>query len=167
MDNHRSKLNQLTNLYLYNHFISDGHCEGDIKIMPIEKISACDWISSTSRRLDREAYWCRELCTLYPYDNVRGVGNISKMIKEGLIVSTLFNKREKSPENEFHRTRRKVDWDDLTVRLENLLLNYTSNFFVLILEVSSSAYHGDACLSCGALCRIGDVHMLCLIAFYI
>ena len=32
--------------------------------------------------VEREDYWCRELCTFYPYglnDNVRGVGNISKM----------------------------------------------------------------------------------------
>ena len=38
-------------------------------------------------RLGREDYWCRELCTYYPYglnDNVRGIGNISK--KPGLVV---------------------------------------------------------------------------------
>ena len=42
-------------------------------------------------------YWCRELCTYYPYglnDNVRGVGNISKM-KVELVVNTLFNKHKR------------------------------------------------------------------------
>ena len=48
--------------------------------MPIEKIvDTGNKVSSTSKRLERDDYWCRELCTFYPYglnDNVRGVGNI-------------------------------------------------------------------------------------------
>ena len=35
-NNHRSKLKQLCDLYLYNHFNSDGHNIEDIRIMPIE-----------------------------------------------------------------------------------------------------------------------------------
>ena len=48
--------------------------------MPIEKVTPVDRASVASVRLEREDYWCRELCTYYPYglnDNVRGVGNIS------------------------------------------------------------------------------------------
>ena len=47
---------------------------------------------------DLKDYWCRELCTYYPYglnSNVRGVGNISK--QHGLVVHTLFHR---SLENE-------------------------------------------------------------------
>ena len=35
MNNHRNRLKQLGNFYLYNHFNSDGHCLDDILIMPI------------------------------------------------------------------------------------------------------------------------------------
>ena len=77
LNNHRSSLKRPTNLYLY-HFSSDGHSEDDICIIPIEEITPGDSANVTSVRLEREDYWCRELCTYYPYglnDNVRGVGN--------------------------------------------------------------------------------------------
>ena len=51
--------------------------------------------SPTSMTLEREDYWCRELCTYYPYglyDNVKGVGNIPKMKAELL---TLFNRERR------------------------------------------------------------------------
>ena len=68
----------MDNLYLYNHFTSDGHTEDDMCIMPIEKIDYMgNKSASTSKRLERENYWCIELCTYYPYglnDNVRGRG---------------------------------------------------------------------------------------------
>ena len=38
LNNHRNRLKNMTNLYLYNHFSSNGHTENDISIMPIEKI---------------------------------------------------------------------------------------------------------------------------------
>ena len=63
-------------------------------IMPIEKIDDMGTkLASTSKRLEREDYWCRE-CTDYPYglnDNVRGMGNISKM-KTDMVVNRLFHK---------------------------------------------------------------------------
>ena len=46
--------------------------------MDVEKITPGDKASVGSIRLEGEDYWCRELCTYYPYglnDNVRGVGN--------------------------------------------------------------------------------------------
>ena len=73
-----------------------------MSIMPIEELPSNDRVSATSQRLEREDYWCRELCTYYPYglnDNVCGVGNISK--QHGLVVySSLFNKRQRKFENE-------------------------------------------------------------------
>ena len=72
-----------------------------MSIMPIEELPSNDRVSATSQRLEREDYWCRELCTYYPYglnDNIRGVGNISK--QHGLVVYTLFNKRQRKFENE-------------------------------------------------------------------
>ena len=95
MNNHRNSLKKLTNLYLYHHFSSDGHSVDDISIIPIEEITSSDRVSATSKRLEREDYWCRELCTYYPYglnDNVRGVGNISKQhFMEGLGLTTLYD----------------------------------------------------------------------------
>ena len=38
MNNHRNRLQQLANFYLYNHFNSDGHSLDDISIMPIEAV---------------------------------------------------------------------------------------------------------------------------------
>ena len=68
-------------LYLYHHFSSDGHTLDDISIMPIEEVvlKPNDVISLPNKRLQREEYWYRELCTVYPYglnDNVKGVGNV-------------------------------------------------------------------------------------------
>jgi hypothetical protein len=119
----------LTNLYLYNHFSSDGHSEDDISIMPIEEITASDRVSLTSRRLERDGYWCRELCTIYPYglNDVRKVGNISKR-KDELVVNTLFNKQRKFRKRRC-RKRAKLDLNDLTTRLENLLDDYKSRTF--------------------------------------
>ena len=127
MNNHRNRLKKLTNLY---HFSSDGHSEDDISIMPIEEVITNDRVSSNSTRLEREDYWCRELCTFYPYglnDNVRRVGNISKC-KEELVVNKLFNKQQRK-----FRKRTKANLKDLTMRVENLLDNYLL-LLVLMLE---------------------------------
>ena len=99
--------------------------------MPIEEITPGDRTNVTSIRLEREDYWCRELCTYYPYglnDNVRGVGNISK--QPGLVVNALFNKRSrKFRKRSGRRRRKKLDWNNLTSKLENCLHGYKSRFF--------------------------------------
>ena len=61
--------------------------------MPIEEVflEQTDGMTLPSKRLQREEYWYRELCSVYPYglnDNVRGVGNVWKS-DERLIVYTL------------------------------------------------------------------------------
>ena len=131
-NNHRNRLKKLTNLYLYHHFSSDGHSVDDMSIMPIEELTSNDRVSATSQRLEREDYWCRELCTYYPYglnDNVRSVGNISK--QHGLVVYTLFNKRQrKFRKRNGHKRRRKIDCDDLTSRFEDCMRAYKSHVFM-------------------------------------
>ena len=69
--------------------------------MPIEEVvlEQTDGTTLPSKRLQREEYWYRELCSVsvYPYglnDNVRGVGNVLKS-DERLIVYTLFNKQKR------------------------------------------------------------------------
>jgi len=54
---------------LYHHFNSDGHTLEDVSIMPIEEVELepSDSITMTSKRLKREEFWCRELCTVYSY----------------------------------------------------------------------------------------------------
>ena len=128
--NHWNRLKKLTNLYLYHHFSSDGHSVDDMSIMPIEELTSSDRVSATSQRLEREDYWCRELCTYYPYglnDNVRGVGNISK--QHGLVVYTLFNRRQRKFRKR-NKRRRKIDYDDLTSRLEDCVRDYKSHVFM-------------------------------------
>ena len=92
VNNHRNRLKQVHvyDLYLYNHFNSDGHTIADLQIMPIEEVSlkASD-ISLASKLLNREEYWIKEIGCLYPYglnDNIRQLGNISDKLGQGLIV---------------------------------------------------------------------------------
>ena len=128
--NHRNRLKKLTNLYLYHHFSSDGHSVDDMSIMPIEELPSSDRVSATSQRLEREDYLCRELCTYYPYglnDNVRGIGNISK--QHGLVVYTLFNRRQRKFRKR-NKRRRKIDYDDITSRFEDCVRDYKSHVFM-------------------------------------
>ena len=67
-----------------DHFNSDSHTLDDISIMPIEEVvlEPGDSMTLPSKRLEREEFWYRELCSVYPYglnDNVKGVGNVSSM----------------------------------------------------------------------------------------
>ena len=99
-NNHRHRLKQLCGLYLYHHFNSDGHSLDDINIMPFEEVvlERNDGTTLPSKRLQREEYWYRELCSVYPYglnDKVRGVVKVSKS-DERLIVYTLFNKQKRT-----------------------------------------------------------------------
>ena len=98
MNNHRHKLNQMCDLFLYLHFCSNDHNEDDITIMPIEEVSLeeGECFSLASKRLQREEYWYKELATIYPYglnDNVKNLGNISKKGTENVVVWSLFNEK--------------------------------------------------------------------------
>ena len=135
VNNHRNRLRQLSNLYLYQHFNSDGHSEEDISIMPIEEVtctSGSTGVSLSAKRLEREGYWYRELCTVYPYglnDNVRKVGNVSKCSQE-MVVNTLFNRQpRKFKKRQQQRHRRKVDLADLAAQVDTLLSEYKSYTF--------------------------------------
>ena len=46
--------------------------------MPIEEVvlGPEENVTLASKLLDREDFWMRELCSVYPYDTVRGLGNI-------------------------------------------------------------------------------------------
>ena len=65
-NNHRNRLKQLCGLYLYHHFSSDGHTLDDISIIPIEEVVSepDDGITLGCKRLQREEFWYRELCTI-------------------------------------------------------------------------------------------------------
>ena len=69
VNNHRNKLKQLCDLYLYNHFNSDGHSIDDLQIMPIEEVvvDPAENITLDSKLLIREEYWYKEICSIYPY----------------------------------------------------------------------------------------------------
>ena len=87
-----------------------------------------------SKRLQREEYWYRELCSVYPYglnDNVRGVGNVSKS-DERLIVYTLFNKQKrKFRKRRLQRKKRKVNVNTVEEQLKSRLNKYKSIDFTL------------------------------------
>ena len=111
MNNHRQKLKQMCDLFLYQHFCSNRHNEDDITIMSIEEVFLEDGecLSLASKRLQREEYWYKELATIYPYglnDNVKNVGNISKKGTENIVVWALFNKRQRKFKKRPHKRKR-------------------------------------------------------------
>ena len=103
--------------------------------MPIEEVvlEPSDVISLPSKRLQREEYWYRELCTAYPYglnDNVKGVGNMSSRSDDGLVVYELFNKQKRKFRNRTaHRMRRKVDSRVVETEVKNQMILYKSTGF--------------------------------------
>ena len=101
--------------------------------MPIEEVTSDSTVVSVStKRLEREDYWCRELCTVYPYglnDNVRKVGNISKCSQE-IVVKMLFNKQpRKYRKRQARRCRKKIDLADLATQVDTLLSEYKPSCF--------------------------------------
>ena len=87
-NNHRNRLKQLCDLYLFN---SDGHGLEDLCIMPIEEVvvNSNETVTLASKLAQREEFWYREICSIYPYglnDNVRKFGNISKRLGKGMVV---------------------------------------------------------------------------------
>ena len=87
----------------------------DISIMPIEEVvlEPSDVISLPSKRMQREEYWYRELCTVYPYglnDNVKGVGNVSSRTDDGLVVYELFNTQKRKFRNRTAYIGREGKW---------------------------------------------------------
>ena len=114
LNNHRNRLKQLCGLHLYHHFNSNGHTIDDLNIMPIEELTLTptDKISLSSKRLEREAFWYRERCTIYPYglnDNVKKFVNVSK-IGSNRIVYSLFNKQpRKFRKRQQMRHRKKIE----------------------------------------------------------
>ena len=58
LNNHRNRLKQLCDLYLYNYFSSDGHSLADVSIMPIEEVlvTADDNTNIASKLLEREEF---------------------------------------------------------------------------------------------------------------
>ena len=94
-------------------------------------------MSLGTKRLEREDYWYRELCTLYPYglnDNVRGVGNLSKC-GHNIVVHTLFNKHQRKFRKRNARTRkRKIDLGALATQFDNVLSAYKFSDFMYNLK---------------------------------
>ena len=135
-NNHRSRLKQLCDLYLYNHFNSDGHNIQDMQIMPIEEVTLTniDNCTLSSKLSAREEFWYKELGTIYPYglnDNVRHIGNMSKMTGNNLIVYSLFNKQttavRKRPKK---RSKNKIDDKHLRQHFMDILGVYKSPNFI-------------------------------------
>ena len=106
-----------------------GHTEDDINIVPIEEVelTPTDKISLSAKRLEREDFWYRELCTVYPYglnDNVRRVGNVSKQ-GPNIVVRTLFNRQHRKFKKRVgKRHRSKVEREVMVEKVNSLLANY-------------------------------------------
>ena len=131
MNNHRQRLNQMCDLFLYQHFCSSGHSEDDITIMPIEEVSLeeGECLSLASKRLQREEYWYKELATIYPYglnDNVKNLGNVSKKGTENIVVWSFFNKKPRKFTKRSQKRKRKhgITRTELEHKLRNLVNNY-------------------------------------------
>ena len=134
-NNHRVRLKQMCDLFLYNHFNSDGHSHEDLCIMPIEEVylEPGDDISLAMKLSNREEFWYKELCSVYPYglnDNVCKVGNVSRKLEQGLVVYCLFNRQpRKYRVRQSKRTRSRRAFSEIRNVLEELLLSYSSVLF--------------------------------------
>ena len=137
--NHRNRLKQLCCLYLYHHFNSDGHTLEDIG-MPIEEVVSepNDTISLACKRIKKEEFWYRELCTIYPYglnDNVRGLGNVPSKKDKGLVVYGLPNKsRRKFRKRNPHRHRKRIGSRSVEELTKNLVVDYKTPSFTFRLK---------------------------------
>ena len=129
LNKHRNRLKKSSCQYLYQHFNSDGYTEDDISIVPIEeiKLTPTDKISLSAKRLEKEDFWYRELCTVSPSglnDNVRKVGNVSKL-GPSTVVHALFNRQRRK----FKKRREKRHWSKMErevmfEKVDSLLANY-------------------------------------------
>ena len=94
--------------------------------------------------MEREDFWYRELCTVYPYglnDNVRKVGNVSKL-GPSTVVHALFNRqRKKFKKRQGKRHRSKVVREVMFEKVDSLLANYKSWFCPRWSAVVGPDYH--------------------------
>ena len=128
MNNHRQRLNQMCNLFLYQHFYSSGHSEDDIAIEEVS-LEEGECLSLASKRLQREEYWYKELATIYPYglnDNIKNLGNVSMKGTENIVVWSLFNKKPRKFTKRSQKRKRKhgITRTELKHELRNLVNNY-------------------------------------------
>ena len=103
-------------------------------IMPIEEVvlTPGDNMSLASKILQREEYWYKELCTIYPYglnDNVRGLGNVSRKMGQGIVIYTLFNRQTHKYHKRTKKKRKKPKHDEIGQQVTNLLRMYRSRGF--------------------------------------
>ena len=126
LNNHRNRLKQLCDLYLYNHFNSDGHSITDLNIMPIEEVvlTADDNLTLVSKLLTREEHWIKELGSYGLNDNIRNLGTISKTLGQGLVVYSVFNKHHRK-----YRNKSKVYNELIQEKVKEILLSCKSAFF--------------------------------------
>ena len=80
INGHRASVRAGKNLYIYQHFNTEGHAFEDATIQIIDYVD--EKSSNVKHDLQKlESLWINTLCTAYPLglnDNIRDVGNISK-----------------------------------------------------------------------------------------
>ena len=106
----------------------------DLRIMPIEEVVLNDRENLTlvSKLLDREEYWIKELCSIYPYglnDNIRMLGNVYK--HSGVVVYSLFYRKYRK--RGAKRTKSKAYGIQVKECMKGLLLSYNSHQFSAII----------------------------------
>ena len=138
MNNHRASIRNLQPQPIYKHFNSDGHSLEDLTMQPIERVELSDdddEVSLHSKRLHREDFWMRELKTIQPYglnDNVRSVGNISKLPVEP-VVWRYFNQHKRGRKykpRRRHSHRPDVKYENPKQWLISQIGNYKSKWFL-------------------------------------
>ena len=111
--------------------------------MPLEevKLEEGEGIMLTSKRLQREDYWYRELNTYGLNDNIKKVGNISKNKDKGIVVWTLFNKHtRKSRRRPNKKLKKKIKKVNIEMHIKELLAGYKSPGFVNKLRMYEPPY---------------------------
>ena len=106
-------------------------------MQPIEKVELDDdeEVSLHSKRLHREDFWMRELKTIQPYglnDNVRSVGNISKLPEEP-VVWCYFNRHKRGRKykpRRHHSHKSHINHENPKHWLLSHVGNYKSKWFL-------------------------------------
>ena len=108
LNGHRKSI-RLKERLIGQHFALPDHSPSDMQAQVVEKLIPLQGetkIQLRKRLLEREDYWMRELCTVWPYglnDNVSGVGNVSSKYTDIDNIMSLFNKNTRRHRSHGHR----------------------------------------------------------------
>ena len=158
MNQHRTAIRGNKRTILSRHFNDNDHSVSDFHVQPIEQIIRRPGESDVEvkrRRLEREEFWMRELCTLYPYglnDKLHSVGNLSQLDKDA-VIWRFFNshhrkRRPISGQKRHHRRKQRSRYTNIRQCIDEVLNLYPCNNIIHRLKefcVRTPKMHPSGC----------------------